>query len=619
VSKLLAVVLLGAMGASALGYGAAVRRLARAPGGAAIDAGVGLGALIFVGGVLNLARLARAPALWLVLAAGVAMAVLRFRGARPPELRQPGARLELGIAAIVIAALALFAVATQLPPAAFNVHDDLQKYFVHPVRMLALGTVGGNPLGAIGSETLGGLAFLHGFVLAALPLPYVNGVDAVLGLVLLALLGAAAGWGRLRPLPGAAVAPLAIALVNPQYINVSALYLGAALVATACLLSVEARTELPPPLPLGLVYAAAIAVKPTLLLFVALHAAACALAAASAAGARRAAAWGARIALWTAASVAPWLAVAALGPPETATLDAGAAPPGVVHPLSSLFTLRPLFYGATAAHYLALVGVALIGAVAAARSLRGPGDADRRRLASALLAALSAGVLSFVVMVPVLGAAVAGFGHGIRYAIPILLGAVVVPLPALGALRTPGGAPARLPRLAAGALLAVALAFLPSWADRCEQALRAGSILAFPRLARSEPFLAFNREALSERSGERVRRVQALVPAGEPMVVWITTPHHVDQRRNPAYTVEVGFAGRDAAGVPADARYVLWQYAGYGVRTPEEIEEQLRGAGAQERLRWARTRAFLRSLERLSTTAPRLYDDGELALLPIPR
>ena len=84
----------------------------------------------------------------------------------------------------------IFTIATQLPPSIYNFHDDYQKYFAYPVRMVETGTVFGSPLSAMGLQTLGAQAFLDGFVVAFFPIGYINGVDAVFGLFLCLILAA---------------------------------------------------------------------------------------------------------------------------------------------------------------------------------------------------------------------------------------------------------------------------------------------------------------------------------------------------------------------------------------------------------------------------------------------
>lgn len=117
---------------------------------------LGLAAVVFIGGILNLARIAYPATLIGVAISGVALALCtRISFERPPL-----------IIATLIAAAVIFAIATQLPPNIYNFHDDYQKYFAYPVRMVETGTVYGSPLSAMGLQTLGAQAFLDSFAVA---------------------------------------------------------------------------------------------------------------------------------------------------------------------------------------------------------------------------------------------------------------------------------------------------------------------------------------------------------------------------------------------------------------------------------------------------------------------
>ena len=280
--------------------------------------GVGLAVLIFAGGILNCAHVARAPALW---ALAVAMAVVSFLEARHfkfEPIQGRAAWIELVAAGLVIAGVTLFAFHTQLPPRVFNCDDDFQRYFSHPVSMLATGTVLGSPLGGMGSTTLGAQAFLHGFVLSVLPIGYINGVDAVFGLMLLMLICAAAGWRRYPRFPGAVLGPIMVAMINPRYVNVSSLYLGAGLMATAVMLVVDEEEESgPPALILGVVYASLVALKSTFVFFPVLHAPLAALMLASRSRPWKETRnrpqmevirWLVLVTLWAGLGVTPWIA-----------------------------------------------------------------------------------------------------------------------------------------------------------------------------------------------------------------------------------------------------------------------------------------------------------------------
>ena len=140
--------------ASLYGWGMAVRRFAHAEGSSRpLTMALGLAALLPIGGLLNLVRLATPVSLWLILGIGLVLFALHAKSLRMRWPRADAAQVEVlvtvGLTTLVIGV----AILTQLPPSAFNYHDDFQKYLAHPVRMLATGTLFGSPLSAIGSES----------------------------------------------------------------------------------------------------------------------------------------------------------------------------------------------------------------------------------------------------------------------------------------------------------------------------------------------------------------------------------------------------------------------------------------------------------------------------------
>ena len=87
--------------------------------------------VVFLGGILNLARIAYPSALAIVVGIGILLSLIGFR--------VPPARFLLAVPVLI------FTIATQLPPSVYNLYDDYQKYFAYPVRMLETGTVFGSP------------------------------------------------------------------------------------------------------------------------------------------------------------------------------------------------------------------------------------------------------------------------------------------------------------------------------------------------------------------------------------------------------------------------------------------------------------------------------------------
>lgn len=159
-TTLLATIILTAVCAIFCGVGAAIRRWTGSnwwpwP----VSIGVGFAATIAAGGILNLAHIAYAPALWTLAAIEAGIAVFECRRAKW-KLDYSGPEIvEIVSAAAAIGLVTIFAIATRLPQTVFNSHDDFEKYFAYPVRMLETGTLVGSPLSALGSEALGGQTF----------------------------------------------------------------------------------------------------------------------------------------------------------------------------------------------------------------------------------------------------------------------------------------------------------------------------------------------------------------------------------------------------------------------------------------------------------------------------
>ena len=105
------------------GWGRGARRLFHMErGGWAATAVLGMAAVVFLGGVLNIARLAYPWALATVAAAGVLLAV--------PDLKGISFKFDSRSTIVVLltALIVGFTVLTQLPPRSYNFHDDYEKY-----------------------------------------------------------------------------------------------------------------------------------------------------------------------------------------------------------------------------------------------------------------------------------------------------------------------------------------------------------------------------------------------------------------------------------------------------------------------------------------------------------
>ncbi len=531
---------------------------------------LGLAAFTVAGGVLNLLRLAFPPAIWILLAAGLlAFARAAWKGAAPlgaggskgPQLRANAGAWLLG--GLVFCQM-LLALAAHLAPEVYNWQDDLQKYFVHPVRMLQTGTVFGSPLSAIGAESLGGIAFVQSCALLWLPIRAIDGADAILGLLLCLIPLLAFGLRQ----PGlrwvAAVAIASTVVIDPHIVNVSALFLGSALIMAAVLLT--SGTDAPGaaftggrPVAVGLVYAALVALKPTFVLFVGPHLVAVACAAALAQSSTRAGLrWGAATAACTACFLAPWVLVHLphyLAP----TLPGSGARPALLHNPVSLMGMEPVEMGFARLRPYTILVFVLAGLAAACVGFR-PGGRWRtaRYMGAAVGAAVAVAAYPFVLFAFPRIIAYADFDAAeVRYFIPLALGIFPIAL----CVASHSFQECALPLSRAARLgLSVTLGLVPfiyfseRAADRYEVAISYRTLQ--PVLARAMEY------ALGSAKMAEVRSQQDRIPRGSSLIAWIYEPFFLDYSRNTIFDAEVAGISNPWAVLPA-ADYILWEYRGY--------------------------------------------------------
>ncbi|HYB10080.1 MAG TPA: hypothetical protein VEJ16_10450 [Alphaproteobacteria bacterium] len=630
--------------ASLFGWGQAAARLAKtgtAPWPLAIALGVAV--WVFLGGILNFLGVAYALALDAIVALGCALWLAGRPLSALRHLRVGGWRtstvLRPALAWSLVLAILSFTILTQLPPAAFNYADDFQKYFAHPVRMLETGTLFGSPLSAIGFQDLGGQAVLHAFVLAHFPFSYMNGADAVFCLALCLAMVVESGLRFRAPLGPILLSTLLVVAIDPQYVNIGALYSGSALIMLLIFSMAPPRSHqalrpsfvATPPI-LGSVYAGLIALKPTFAPFVACHflwsIGATALASRSARTTMR---WGGGTAASALLFASPWLALHAASyryaieakMNSVATLaNAVVASPGTLigDGLGSLFSNIGSFYGESPLHITILVFIVGGAAVAPLMIRKSARSEDTRGPAHFFVGAWLALASTYLAMMLVVAPRVIDQDTALRYFCPVAIGSLP-PLTLLSAAYIAQIDGIWLRRIAWGtnaiALLA-GLAFLAGGLfQRVEQVLSTGTILAFRATATSPHFLAYSEDVLHGSTMAKIERLQALIPEHESAMAWIGAPFYLDFRRNTIYDVELGGLVNPWAHLPP-AHYVLWQFSGYGIDDDRGCSSRAHASDAHEQALGITCLQFRKLLARLGSNAEVLYDDEEFVLFRTP-
>lgn len=603
------------------GWGLLFQQLAKCPiRNWVLTITIGLGVIIFLGGVLNLLRLAYGWVFDVLLVVGIVLAAKygKFR------LKLPRVRSELFYAAIpglLIALIMYFTVKTQLPPQAFNWHDDFEKYFAHPVRMLQTGTLFGSPLNALGSETLGGQAILHGIVLNHFPVQYINGVDAVFGLLLCLLLTVSIFQARAAFLPMALISPLVVFFINPQYVNVSALYIGSAFMMTSILLfsdiseygDNEETEKLPSPILTGLIYAAIVSLKSIFVMFPLLHLSFFAITLKIfGVDFRRLVRWCLITAGVTLLFLLPWIFLYLPYYVHSSFVQAPHRTDITVTPVSplNLLSARPMPYGATFAHYtfismataLSVLGVALL-------------NRGKRSNALAGLIAGSAAIIVAYLSLLALSPAISGHNASLRYSVPFLIAgtSTVLSLVYLRALKD-GSLGFKLSSATIPLLLGVftIVGFSESLMERIHQGYESGSILAFSKLAANREYIRYNEEVIHGDTKSRVITAQKQIPSGQSVVAWVSTPFYLDYKRNTIYDAERSGIATPWAHI-LDVEYFLFEYGGPAVIPLSKYLHP--NPGRRERYISEKCIVLLQFFQQLRQNADELYDDGNIVVL----
>jgi hypothetical protein len=550
---------------------------------------VGIAVLGLFGGILNAVHLAREPVLLVLLLIGVAVAVREVL--REKSWRQRSFPVE-SIPLFVAPIIALCAALLLMPAGLFNISDDFHTYLTRAIRMTDTGTLAGNAFDALGVDSLGSPSFFHGLFLVAGGFQFLNGFDAVACFALCLLLIAELSLHWRMPWWLGLSALIAFVWINPQYVNISPLYSGAAgimalIVCGAFLARTLARahrtTAWRTALTIGLLAAWLVTLKITLAFFAVIFLAAlfCVLGTLGA-NLRATLKTAAITGLATFAGVLPWLLVgmpALLRARSTANdflpsaTIAGKYSSLAAHESQMLFTPAHLFYGNTPVIYLAITCVVLaLGLAGLVHWLRRRGDSNL----SAMPAIAAAGIGMTAILF--LHGHLFPIGMAIRYSCPIILGGIFVAAFGFVRFRTRSTAPARrwLSAALATGCAAVIVLFNSTFLVRFDMARRAHTLLAFQPDA---AYAAYCRDMLEREQTVYHQQLQYKIPEGATALVWTATPFHFDFQRNRLLTTSVpGISSptlRFPAGLPASAleqylrkngvQFVVLEKKGYGV------------------------------------------------------
>jgi hypothetical protein len=624
---------------------------------------LGMAGWIFLGGILNLLGLAYPLALDSITLFGLAYSGMTFLQSLKVEVFfryrnlyfSKDYLLRFLPAAIVTLIVFIFVAYTISSPKAFNIHDDLEKYLSHPIRMLATGSLRGSAFNALGSETLGGQAFLQGFALAHWPIGYVNTVDSVFAFTLclmmihsVALRAGLSFWFTLLIV----VVPI---FINPQYVNISAAYTASVLMLLLFLGSwVDVKEHDYPSSTwrraawLGLVYSALIVLKTVYLLFVIIHFAIFLAGLMSISHSPKdVVSWATKVIASGILSISSWILLyysnwitwlSSMIAPHTSLLDSGYY--RYTKKAINLLSLDSLFYGfgTTFAHYT--VTMILMGCFSIFLFVyKLPNQLEYKKQTLTEFAACATVPILYFANLVLIAPILLGPYEGLRYLCPAIIAGVPSTL-IIASTRVSEAIQGKHIKNRLGkypivlfTLFSIGIVgfFSHSFAERIEQACRNGSLLSFAQRPRDPEYIAYNRFALSSDAKEEIQKAQQFVPEGEPFIAWTPLALHLDYRRNRIIDIDPAglanpwvnfpFGKKSSDGVKyfinGGAYYVLWQYRSYAVRPVGNLIEEAASPYPRSHTIGVRTHQFVKMLYNMTKDSQILGNNGSIVVMKL--
>ncbi len=539
---------------------------------------LGLCFYIFCGGLLNVLSLAYTGVLGALIFTGLILSASRLKNYKN-VLFKPG---QIWVY-IVIVLITVFQVYTQTTPSAFNLHDDFEKYFAHPVRMMQSGTLAGSPLNAIGTEVIGGQTIIHSLILTFLPVKYINYGDSILCLFLALLLVASLKNKDRSPLL-IILSIILLYIINPQYTNISALYSATLLVIT--LFVIEDGMARPSSILTGLLYATIISLKITFLPFVLFHFMLSLFM-------KRDFQHALSITKYTLLFFLPWLVLHL--PTYVGGLSTGSNTLEFQYQFKKLFSMQPLDYGGSFIKYSSLAIILLLL----------PSIAYFKRKQLQIAHPFSAAFSYFSILV-IFGSLHSDYEVALRFAIPVLIAGSVTTLATTNLL-----VKSHIVEIVLAIIMI--LVFFPEFKSRAEQAFDYGNMLSFKRLATNIQYLEYNDYVLNGQRKDEIEELQAMIPGGAKVLAWVMTPFYLDYSTHDIVDVEPAGLNSPGAYLPV-VDYVIWEHTGYAVRTPTTYQYLMRNESAYVSSSAYKAYNFTRYLESVGQSHEVIFRNNSFAV-----
>lgn len=593
---------------------------------------IGMGTILFIGGILNYFNSAYQSIIIFLFYIGLILFLLKiftklhyFKTLKLiKNFKKTYCLYLLPIILLIISII------SSINPDAYNYHDDYQKYFVHTIKMLETGSVFGSTLNAIGPQTLGGQAFFQSFFISFLGLNSMNIFDSIFCLSVCIILLLELAIKEREPIFGILIASLII-LIHPQFVNVSSLYSAVLFMIASIILTFEFYCKhtiknlsyLKIILALSFCFASLAVLKTSNVIFLLIY-----------------------FILFLFfifffrnfnkrifhfIFITPLLSLIFFfswiffpfklfvnsGQSTNQPLDLKIEMFQPEPYFKTLISTKPLFYGGTQLSYTLLTLVGFFFIILVFFLKKKIIVSQKVNNEAVLIGSLSiiSGIIIYFLLI-IFGEKYYEIPTLTRYSIPFIT--ATIPSGML-LLYTSIPKDLRYYRFTFFlVIIAISLNFFPQYIKRTIQSYECGSQLSFSSFACSEGYINYNKEVLSEDQQFFVQKLQKQIPKNKSIMVWTNTSFLFNFKRNDIIDISIEGFDNPWTKFPS-AEYMIWEYKGFATRSIKSLQYTLKTSFLIDKKHAARTIQHIKKINELYKTGKikLINDNGSFLIFKI--
>ena len=590
---------------------------------------LGMGLTLFIGGILNNLYLANQSNINIIFFLGLLLFFLDIYKKRNHIKQFSFIKFEKRYFVFLIPIFLLsISVISSINPEAYNYHDDYQKYFIHPVKMLESGSVFGSTLSAIGLQTFGGQSFFQSFFISFLGLKGINIFDSVFSLSICVLLIFELSKKQKKLIFGLLIACVII-LIHPQIVNISSVYSATLLMMISIILTFEffrekneinsTSSNISLILGICICFASLIILKSSYAIFPIIYFISLTILLFIFKISKK------KIILFF--FITPLVSLVLFIPWVLFSLELYTeANLTTNEPLDltvkvfkfyfpNLLSFEPLFLGGRQLIYTLLPTIGIFLMLLTIFLLKKQKFEFKKNdqiiifVSSAAL--ITGSTIYFFLMF--IGPNFSAIETLTRYSIPFIIATIPVGIFLLYSLILTNYLYIR--SIFFIFIILISIILFPQYYERIVQRYKCGSQLSFSLFACSEEYIEYNNSIFQKAKKISTQKWQEEIPEGKSVMVWINTPFYLNYKRNEIIEINIGGFDNPWAVFPS-AKYMILEYNSFATRSLQDLQYMAKTSNLIDAKIAIRTIEHLQKIKQLfNANKIRLIQDDGVAVI----